>query len=302
MKQLYLQQGHTWKPDAQLNNWYVSEKYDGQRAFWDGGESRGKPVSAIHYANTTKDRHTNYRATGLWSRYGKVIHAAPPFLDQLPNGIALDIEIWGGYDKFQMTTGIVRSQASPLWYALTAIAFDAPPMMNFLNPRHIDIPQADFWVNQHGSSCYQDYTPFRDRLRVLQTLTPSANFRVAEYQDASHADALMDEVLERGGEGLIYRSPLDVWLPQRCHTVLKRKPSYTGVGEVVGRTDGRGKYEGMVGALIIKSRKHGEFQLSGMTDAQRKPDVIPFGQTVEYTYDTLTVAGFPRNARLRCLK
>lgn len=297
MKQLYLQQGYNYQDVVapQLDNWVVSEKFDGQRAFWDGGISRGKPVLSVPYSNTTKDRRTNYAATGLWSRYGKVIHAAPNFLDQLPVGLAVDMEIWGGYGRFQYTTGIVRSKTSFLWFTLQAIIFDVVPIRNFLRPRHIDLPQADFHVR--GEDLALDPSPFWERKHQLNFLKETDQVKVVPYRPGSEADALLEEVMARGGEGIVYRSRDDIWKPERVHTLLKRKPTYKGTGFVIGQTEGKGKYRGMVGALIISSA-HGEFQLSGMTDLQRKPGAIPFGSKVTYTYDTLTTAGIPRNARL----
>lgn len=305
MKQLFLQQGHTWEASKTVNpdDWLVSEKYDGQRAFWDGGRTRGKRVTDVPYANTTKDKKTNYLATGLWSRYGKVIHASPGFLDNLPKGIALDLEIFGGVGRFQYTTGIVRSHHSPLWFTLTARVFDVVPIENFLRPRHIELPQADFKV--HGDSIGEAYventTPFHQRLTILKTLRENDQMKVVGYHHAGSAESLMEQVLDEGGEGIIYRHRQDVWRTERVHTLLKRKPTFKGTGRVIGFTDGKGKYEGMVGALIISSGKYGEFQLSGMTDAERKHGAIPEGTRVEFAFDTLTNAGVPRNARLKAI-
>ena len=55
--------------------WFLSEKLDGMRAFWDGGVTRGK------YGPPWNNQ--NIKATGLWSRYAKVIHAPDWFLDLL---------------------------------------------------------------------------------------------------------------------------------------------------------------------------------------------------------------------------
>jgi len=81
-----------------IGGWFVSTKYDGQRCIWDGGASRGIPKIEVPWANNKKDERYLERpiATGLWSRYGNVIHAPDWFLDGLPTGMLLDGELWSG--------------------------------------------------------------------------------------------------------------------------------------------------------------------------------------------------------------
>ena len=50
--------------------WYVSEKFDGMRALWDGGITRGHVASDVPWGT-----ESHRLSTGLWSRYGKVISA-----------------------------------------------------------------------------------------------------------------------------------------------------------------------------------------------------------------------------------
>jgi hypothetical protein len=90
---------------------YLSLKLDGQRAFWDGGISRGLPKPGIPWANNKKDERYKEPpvATGLWSRYGNVIHAPDWFLDDLPKGIFLDGELYAGRGKFQEARSIIST-------------------------------------------------------------------------------------------------------------------------------------------------------------------------------------------------
>ena len=53
MKREYVQLAHVF--DSKKHSpagWYASEKLDGQRAWWDGGVSRGMPAAQVPYANT----------------------------------------------------------------------------------------------------------------------------------------------------------------------------------------------------------------------------------------------------------
>lgn len=90
---------HTLK-DEDVTGWWMSEKLDGIRAFWDG--------------------------TRLISRLGNVIHAPDWFLAELPK-VALDGELWIERGAFQQTTSIVRRQdKGDGWRKVKYVVFDAP--------------------------------------------------------------------------------------------------------------------------------------------------------------------------------
>ena len=89
-----------WDNVQDLTGWWLSEKLDGVRAYWDG--------------------------TALISRLGNRFHAPDWFLAGLPE-IPLDGELWIGRKAFQRTVGIVRRQdKTDLWKQVRYIAFDAP--------------------------------------------------------------------------------------------------------------------------------------------------------------------------------
>ncbi|MHC5540639.1 DNA ligase, partial [Singulisphaera rosea] len=89
-----------WDNAADLSGWWMSEKLDGVRAYWDG--------------------------KAIFSRLGNMFHAPDWFLAGLPE-VPLDGELWIGRKAFQRTVGIVRRQdKSDLWKEVSFLAFDAP--------------------------------------------------------------------------------------------------------------------------------------------------------------------------------
>ncbi len=91
---------HKWEMDIDLTNWWMSEKLDGVRAYWDG--------------------------TQFISRLGNKFHAPAWFIADLPKTI-LDGELFGGRKMFQKTVGIVKRQdGPPEWKTLRYLVFDAP--------------------------------------------------------------------------------------------------------------------------------------------------------------------------------
>lgn len=83
-----------------VRDWWMSEKLDGVRAYWDG--------------------------KNFISRQGNVFHAPEWFKAGLPD-FPLDGELWMGRKMFQKTLSVVRSAgAGERWKQITYVVFDQP--------------------------------------------------------------------------------------------------------------------------------------------------------------------------------
>jgi len=90
----------SWDGVTDPAGWWLSEKLDGVRAFWDGKQ--------------------------FWSRLGNLFHAPDWFVAGLPK-VTLDGELWLGRKKFQRAVSIVRRHDKPdLWNEVRYVVFDAP--------------------------------------------------------------------------------------------------------------------------------------------------------------------------------
>lgn len=90
----------SWDNAADLTGWWMSEKLDGVRAYWDGKQ--------------------------FLSRQGNLYHAPDWFTEGLPDS-PLDGELWIARKKFQRTVSIVRRQdKTELWKEVRFLIFDAP--------------------------------------------------------------------------------------------------------------------------------------------------------------------------------
>jgi DNA ligase-1 len=90
----------TWTERHDPTDWWLSEKLDGVRAYWDGQQ--------------------------FLSRQGNIYHAPAWFKTGLPI-TPLDGELWLDRQAFQRTVSIVRRQDQPDdWRAITFRVFDAP--------------------------------------------------------------------------------------------------------------------------------------------------------------------------------
>ncbi|MGH7816275.1 MAG: hypothetical protein ACREOR_02705 [Candidatus Binatia bacterium] len=99
-----------------------------------------------------------------------------------------------------------------------------------------------------------------------------------------------------GGEGLMLHLADAAYVTGRSDVLLKLKPLQDAEAEVVEHVAGKGKYQGMMGALRVRAPDGKVFLIgTGFTDEMRKrPPLV--GMTVTYTYRGLTKTGLPRFA------
>lgn len=80
-----------------------------------------------------------------------------------------------------------------------------------------------------------------------------------------------NKVLELGGEGTMLKNPDGIYHmgKRRANTWYKLKGFDTIDCKVIGYDPGKGKYEGMVGALVVTDPQGQEIRVSGMSDHER---------------------------------
>lgn len=83
-------------------NWWISEKLDGVRAFWNG--------------------------KCFYSRLGNPFYAPKWFTKDLPTDMHLDGELFGGRKMFQSTVSIVKTPECDQWKKIKYHVFDAPSL------------------------------------------------------------------------------------------------------------------------------------------------------------------------------
>jgi DNA ligase 1 len=213
--------------------------------------------------------------TVLRFRSGRTINAPDWFLARLPKA-ALDGELWIARGRFDAASATVR-RTQPVadeWKQLTYMVFEAP-----------DVPG-----------------DFTQRAAHLQFLAKSAGwpqlqaveqFRVA---NAAALRAKLKAVSAAGGEGLMLHLASAPVTAGRSPVLYKLKLVQDAEAQVVGHIPGKGKYQGVLGALDVKTPQGVRFKLgTGLTDAQRhNPPAL--GSTVTYSYRELTPGGKPRFA------
>ena len=315
--------------DQRVGGWYVSEKLDGQRCFWDGGYTRGTPKHEIAWANHDKDARLLTRpvCTGLWSRYGNVIHAPDWWLDQLPVGCCLDGELMAE-DRQTLRSIVSRQVAGSGWEQVKYHVFATPTLGDILVDGVIKgvnfnkvFSGYDVGLIRSGKFVVPSDDVDVVVNDVVDVVLPVDMQVLPSAADAASAmiQRLLEEVTERGGEGLMLRHPWWPYQVRRSDKLLKVKKLDDMEGRVVGYTAGKGKLLGLMGALILDIGGGRVLELSGFTDAERAlpsdvsswaashpgetlPDwaesrMFPRGTTVTFRYRGMSRDRIPQEAR-----
>jgi DNA ligase-1 len=240
---------NVYRDQSQLDDYWVSEKLDGVRAYWDG-------------------QH-------LISRQGNTFNAPDWFTVRFP-AVPLDGELWMGRETFERLSGTVRQLApdDSQWRKVRYMVFDLP----------------------------QPERNFDERLQQLEALIDDLavpHLQLVKQFKVADRDVLMlelDRVVKQGGEGLILHRGASLYHSARSDDLLKVKTHDDAEATVIAQLPGKGKYQGMMGALLVETPDGRRFKIgTGFSDAERT-NPPPIGALISYKYFGTTNNNIPRFA------
>ena len=240
---------NVYRPDVLLADYWVSEKYDGVRGYWDGQQ--------------------------LWTRHGHRIHTPAWFTAGWP-AQPLDGELWAGRDRFTTASSTVAKDTpdDDAWRQMHYMVFDLPAHPGTFDER---LPALARELSQHA-------------LPWLQAVVQR------KLADDIALQALLRDTVRAGGEGLVLHRGASAYRGERNDDLLKLKEQLDAEATVVGHVPGKGKYEGMLGALLVQTPEGVRFKLgSGLRDADRL-SAPALGSQVTYRYLGMHPNGAPRFA------
>lgn len=230
-----------------INNYWVSEKLDGIRGYWNGEQ--------------------------LLTKQGKVIITPHWFTQSWPKH-PIDGELWIARNMFEETLScvvkIIPEQAC--WEKIRFMIFDLPKSKKQFSQR-IDQMKS---IVKHVNNKY------------IQLINQYKLTSIAELE------AQLNKVVAKNGEGLMLQKSQGYYTVGRTNNVLKVKKRHDAEAIVIAHIPGKGKYQGMLGSLKVKTNNNIIFHIgSGFTDEERKsPPAI--GSTITFQYLSKTKNNIPR--------
>jgi DNA ligase-1 len=212
----------------------------------------------------------------LYSRSGYPINPPATITQNWPN-TPLEGELWIGYGRYSEVAALINRHQTTAddWKNVRFMLFDLP-----------------HWPGN-----------FRQRLTRLEALisTTEADNLVTIRQhsglDQPALERLLDATVSRGGEGLMLHRASALYQFSRSTDLRKLKRHQDAEAVVVAHLPGKGKYSGMLGALLVELEDGRRFRLgTGFSDTERA-EPPPIGSQVTFRYNGLTTHGLPRFAR-----
>lgn len=212
----------------------------------------------------------------LVTRNGNPIHAPDWFVEPLPP-YPLEGELWAGRGNFHLVqqTVLDTKPTDPAWRKIDYMLFDMPEAAGDYQKRYYNV-------------IYFTRASKRDHIKYIEHTPIKSETELFGY---------LDSIDSAKGEGVMLRKITSRYQAGRSNDLLKLKKHQDAEARVVGYKVGRGKYHGLMGALLVQLDSGIKFYIgSGFSDIQRK-DPPELGSVITFRYNGYTQNGVPKFAR-----
>ena len=212
-----------------------------------------------------------WNGENLISRQGYKFSAPQEFIKNFPK-FHLDGELFYKRGEFEKTVSIIRSENYADWQNLNYLIFDVPQAEGGLLER---LKVLEKWLKENSAP----------HLKIIEQ---------KKISDKSEVNQFLQEVLSKGGEGVILRNPKIAYQGGRSEGFLKLKPKDDAECRVLEHLEGKGKYQGRMGALLCKMDNGKIIKIgSGFKDKDRiNPPKI--GSVITFKFNGYTKKEKPR--------
>lgn len=243
-----------------------------------------KPLTSLQHAEIYKEQNVSgwvmsekfdgirgyWDGTAFYTKSGKRLYPPKEFIKNFPP-FALDGELWSTRQDFeQIQSTVLKHDGS--WQGISYNIFEVPAAEGDFFQR---LEKAGKWFQIH----------------------PNASVRIIEQypcQNAEKLEAYLEEVVAKGGEGVIIKNPHLDYISGRTSTILKVKKAQDMEGKVIAvNTQGNAT---VMKSLTLELSNGIRFNLgNGFTDDQRLHPPKK-GESVTFKYYGFTKYGRPKFA------
>ncbi|WP_394392545.1 DNA ligase [Shewanella woodyi] len=210
----------------------------------------------------------------LYTRSGLRIATPAWFTHHFPT-YPLDGELWMGRGTFEQVSGLVRRK-TPLeseWKKVTFMVFDFPDSKLPFGQRY-----------QFYEKALADISPY---LSVIEQI---------QVANVEQLDGKLALVVNGGGEGLMLHKQDALYVAGRNRDLIKLKPFYDAEATVIAYLPGKGKFSGLLGALLVETPEGVRFKIGTGFSLEERRQPPKLGDIITYKYLGLTQKGTPRFA------
>lgn len=209
----------------------------------------------------------------LISRSGKKFNAPKFWLENFPN-FKIDGELWTALNDFENLSSIVKDKIPDKeWNNVKFMIFDVPDA------------KGDLFSRLKVLKDFLDKNP-NNFIKIIKQISINSNKDVKKY---------FNDVIKKGGEGVVVRDPKEPYVNKRSNKILKLKQFHDDECEVIKINMGNGKYSGKMGSLSCKNLKDGAiFKIGSGFDDKLRENPPKIGDIITYKFQNLTKNGKPR--------
>ncbi|WP_076417350.1 DNA ligase [Colwellia sp. UCD-KL20] len=231
-----------------IKQYWISEKLDGVRGYWNGSE--------------------------LLTKNGNLLHTPKWFTANWPT-YPIDGELWIGRHQFEQTISCVKQQKPNMcWKKIRFMIFDLPLSKAVFTQRIDEIKES---VEKVNSPYFQAISQFK-------------------LSSVAQLNQKLKTIVKHKGEGLMLHYQDALYTVGRTNNIMKLKPYQDAEAVVLKHITGKGKYQGMLGAIQVKTYDGIVFKIgTGFSDKERKTPP-PVGSTITFKYIGKTQKGVPKFA------
>jgi len=205
----------------------------------------------------------------LYFRSGKIINAPKWFTKDYPP-FEIDGELWTKKADFENISSIVRDKIpnDKAWHTITHNIFEVP--------------------NANGN-LYKRLAKIKSYENNIIKIIPQIKIK-----NKQHLKEYLKYIESLGGEGIVVRDPNTPYINKRTNKALKVKTFKDAECEVVGYTKGKGKFNGMIGAIICKLQNGTIFKIGSGLSKQNRLNPPKIEDIITFKYKEFTKYGKPK--------
>ena len=258
-----------------VENWWMSEKFDGYRAIWNG--------------RCFKSRTNKTFSVPMW------------FSRIMPQGIALDGELWLGRGNFEKC-GLFRKKRPrnahklKLWeeeWANAGVVYKAFDIPNSNKPFELRTKLLSRIIKSQQESYFENLESIRIKCFPLEFVKQTL------VTDRLFLENTFEQIIKDGGEGVMLRAPGSLYDQGRSHNLLKYKVQADTECIIIGYRLSQNN-KNTIGAFVCKFNGEGPSFIVGGINSNIKcnfKETHPIQSIITIQHNGFTLSGKPRHPR-----